>query len=107
MATILDCSIDTLQRNFAAEMKRGKAELCGSLRKAQIKNAISRGNAQMQIWLGRQLLKQTNGSLELTGPEGAPLYPTAPPSLIVEIVTARNPNAPAGQPAPIPTPQKV
>ena len=59
-ARILQCSVDTLTRRYADVTKRGKADLCGSLRKAQVKVAILRENPTMQIWLGKQLLGQKN-----------------------------------------------
>ena len=48
----------TLNYNFKQELLKGKLNLNQSLRKAQIQLALS-GNATMLIWLGRNLLGQT------------------------------------------------
>jgi DNA-binding CsgD family transcriptional regulator len=63
---ILGCSPDTLQRRYAAPLKKGYAKLNMSLRKAQIDTAIKRKNVTMLIWLGKQRLGQRN----LPAPEG-------------------------------------
>jgi hypothetical protein len=48
----------TLSYNFKQELLKGKLNLNQSLRKAQISLALS-GNATMLIWLGRNILGQT------------------------------------------------
>ena len=73
MASILDCSADTLERRFAGVIKRGKQSAKMSLRRAQFTAAMGRPavirdgivvapavapNITMQIWLGKQLLEQ-------------------------------------------------
>jgi hypothetical protein len=40
-----------------AALKKGRAEMCVRLRRAQIDMAMN-GNVLMQIWLGKQLLDQ-------------------------------------------------
>lgn len=57
MATLLGVSSDTLVRNYAESIKRGRAEMKMSLRRLQIKLA-EEGNATMAIWLGKQNLGQ-------------------------------------------------
>lgn len=59
IATMLECSTDTLERRFAAELAKGRASLKFSLRRWQLENAKN-GNATMQIWLGKQYLEQTD-----------------------------------------------
>ena len=49
----------TLNYNFKQEILKGKHNLNCSLRQAQIRLAIS-GNATMLIWLGRNILGQTD-----------------------------------------------
>lgn len=54
------CSPDTIERRFADEIAKGKASLKMSLRKAQIRSALKDKNVTMMIWLGKQLLGQTD-----------------------------------------------
>lgn len=58
IATIVGCSHDTLERRFASEMEKGRSNLRASLRRWQIE-AAKKGNVAMLIWLGKQLLGQT------------------------------------------------
>jgi hypothetical protein len=59
----------TLSYNFKQELLKGKLNLNQSLRKAQISLALS-GNATMLIWLGRNILGQSENPFdsESTGP---------------------------------------
>lgn len=57
IAAVVECSTDTLQRRFAAVMAKGRAQGKTSLRRAQFRLAL-KGNATMQIWLGKQRLGQ-------------------------------------------------
>lgn len=57
MADFFGCSRDTLERRFAAEITKGRANVRISLRRMQIE-AAKRGNVVMQIWLGKQILGQ-------------------------------------------------
>lgn len=54
---------DTLRYNFLAELIKGREHLKQSLRRAQISLALS-GNATMLIWLGRNLLGQTETPID-------------------------------------------
>jgi hypothetical protein len=66
MATFFDCSVDTLERNYAEPIKKGKEKGKISLRRLQYQ-AAQKGNITMMIWLGKQLLGQKDISrLELT-----------------------------------------
>ena len=64
IASILGCSVDTLQRDskfcgiYKTAIDNGKM----SLRRAQYKSAMA-GNATMQIWLGKQILGQSETPL--------------------------------------------
>jgi hypothetical protein len=64
IAQWFDINEDTLRYNFADIMQKGREDLKHSLRRAQIKLALS-GNAVMLIWLGKNILGQqetpTNG----------------------------------------------
>lgn len=67
IASLLKCSVDTLERwckriyskTFAEAYKRLSDGGKESLRRAQYKLAL-KGNATMLIWLGKQVLKQTD-----------------------------------------------
>jgi hypothetical protein len=56
---VVGCSVDTLDRSFAEEMAKGRENLKISLRRWQLESA-KKGNVVMLIWLGKQLLKQTD-----------------------------------------------
>jgi hypothetical protein len=58
IATILGVSVDTLDRRFADEMEKGRSNLRASLRRWQLE-AAKKGNVAMLIWLGKQMLGQT------------------------------------------------
>lgn len=61
MADFLGCSVDTLDRRFAEEIRKGRADLKLSLRRLQIQSA-QKGNVVMMIWLGKQMLGQVERS---------------------------------------------
>ena len=65
-----DCDEDTLKRNFAPILAKGREHLKQTLRQAQIRLALS-GNATMLIWLGKNLLGQSDNPFESEG--NAPL----------------------------------
>jgi hypothetical protein len=52
----------TLRYNFNSELIKGKSQLVQSLRKAQLRTALE-GNATLLIWLGKQLLGQSDNPL--------------------------------------------
>lgn len=63
IATILEASVDTLMNKnnkelFREAIKKGQAECKQSLRRLQFK-AAQNGNVTMLIWLGKQLLGQS------------------------------------------------
>jgi hypothetical protein len=61
IADFLECSVDTVDRRFAEELSKGRADLKMSLRRMQIQSA-QKGNVAMMIWLGKQLLGQVDRS---------------------------------------------
>ena len=64
IADVMGIPERTVRRQGAEAYKKGKAMMKVKLRKAQFKSAID-GNVQAQIWLGRQILAQTdNGTFE-------------------------------------------
>lgn len=54
---------NTLTYNFSVELLKGRESLKHSLRRAQIKLALS-GNATMLIWLGKNILGQSESPLD-------------------------------------------
>jgi hypothetical protein len=57
IASICKCSKDTIERRFAAIIKKGRDNGKMSLRRWQYE-AAQKGNTVMLIWLGKQLLGQ-------------------------------------------------
>lgn len=75
VASFFGVSVDTLSRRegFAEAQESGKANGKISLRRAQMKSALS-GNSRMLTWMGMQLLRQRNQtSSEISGPDGGPI----------------------------------
>jgi hypothetical protein len=58
IAEFLGCSVDTLTRRFAEDLRKQRAGLRIGLRKAQVRVAL-KGNVAMLIWLGKQMLDQS------------------------------------------------
>jgi len=63
IATWFDCNEDTLRNNFSGIIAKGREDLKQSLRRAQIRLALS-GNATMLIWLGKNILGQSDNPLD-------------------------------------------
>ncbi len=67
IAAVLGCSRDLLYKRFSTVLKSGHEELKASLRRWQYVSG-SKGNVTMQIWLGKQLLGQTDHNrIEVSG----------------------------------------
>lgn len=56
IAYVMGCSTDTLIRNYAEYIDKGKAGGRIKLRRAMMRNACENDNATMQIWLSKQWL---------------------------------------------------
>ena len=54
---------NTLRYNFSVELLKGKLQLSQSLRQAQIRLAMN-GNATMLIWLGKNILGQSDNPVD-------------------------------------------
>lgn len=63
IAEFFGCSVDTIERNYAGYLIKGRAALKKSLRKAQI-DAAKLGNSTMLVWLGKQYLGQSDTSID-------------------------------------------
>ncbi|MGA8163871.1 MAG: hypothetical protein WB791_02465 [Waddliaceae bacterium] len=59
ISAVLGCCRDTLYRRFSDTLKKGQDTAKASLRRMQWKSATM-GNVTMQIWLGKNLLGQSN-----------------------------------------------
>jgi hypothetical protein len=71
-AVLLDCSPDTIQRNWHEEWEFGRETCKSSLRAKQVELATC-GNVTMLIWLGKQMLDQSDKQ-EVTGKGGEALF---------------------------------
>lgn len=65
---IVGCSHDTLTRRFKEQLVAGRANGKASLRRKQWEIALG-GNVSMLIWLGKQVLGQTDKLHQTNGPE--------------------------------------
>lgn len=63
MVDIMGVSEDTLKRNFAGIIDKGKAEGKMRLRRKQIEVAMQ-GQPTMLIWLGKQMLGQSESPVQ-------------------------------------------
>jgi len=63
IARWFDMDENTLRYNFSDIMEKGREDLKQSLRRAQIKLALS-GNATMLIWLGKNILGQSENPVD-------------------------------------------
>lgn len=57
IASVMDCSPDTLQRRYAAVIEKGRDKCKMSLKRKQFEIAMG-GNVTMLIWLGKIVLDQ-------------------------------------------------
>jgi len=55
IASVVKCSVDTLERRFAGTIKEGRAEGRASLRREMWK-AVQRGNISMMIFMSKNML---------------------------------------------------
>lgn len=59
IASVVGCCRDTLHRRFSDTLKKGQDTAKVSLRRMQWRSAAT-GNVTMQIWLGKNMLGQSN-----------------------------------------------
>ena len=55
IASVVGCSVDTLERRFADTIKEGRAKGRSSLRR-YMWDAVQKGNITMMIWLSKNML---------------------------------------------------
>ena len=65
IADLFGVARSTVIANYSDAFKQGYAEVKESVRRAQLKLALS-GNATMLIWLGKQMLQQRDHPQEVT-----------------------------------------
>jgi hypothetical protein len=63
IAEVMGVSVDTLQRNFPSFLQKGRARGKAKLRRMQWQ-AAEQGNATMLVWLGKNILGQTDQPLD-------------------------------------------
>lgn len=71
MASFFDINVETLKYNFRDYITKGREETKQALRRAQLKNALG-GNTTMQIWLGKNILGQSDNPIDPTANEPLP-----------------------------------
>jgi len=64
-----DCSVDTLTNRFSELLSKSRENLRTTLRMWQLE-AARKGNVTMQIWLGKQLLGQSDKIEQKINEEG-------------------------------------
>lgn len=64
IAYVMGVSVDTLNRNYSDVIQAGKSQGKVALRRAQWRNALEKNNVTMQIWLGKNVLNQTDAPLD-------------------------------------------
>lgn len=72
IATQVGCSVDTLARRYAVLIQKSREGLKTNLRIWQLE-AAKKGNVAMLIWLGKQMLGQTEKVEQLTKTEIKPI----------------------------------
>ena len=60
IADVAGTSVPTLKKRFSKIIDKGRAEGKKSLRRAQFEAAVEKKDVRMLIWLGKQLLGQTD-----------------------------------------------
>jgi AraC-like DNA-binding protein len=65
IADFFGVSTDTIRRRFREDVSKGKVDVKIRLRKAQLKAAIEDRNPTMLVWLGKNMLNQSDhGAIE-------------------------------------------
>ena len=78
ISAVMGISVDTLSRNYADRIEKGRERGKQSLRRAQFTTALGDAsqkrppNPTMLIWLGKNVLGQADKQ-ELSGPQGGPI----------------------------------
>lgn len=94
IAAVLECSSDTLERNYSEQMANGKAKARASVRRKQFELAM-KGNVTMLIWLGKNMLGQTDKNEVYE--RDTPFSHDVPREAIIERIAGNQPTPPAVQ----------
>jgi len=62
IADFFGCSADLIEKSYSEYLRKGRAEMKMRLRQLQWKSA-EKGNVVMQIWLGKQILGQSENNI--------------------------------------------
>ena len=62
MADFFGCSPDLLEKSYSEYLRKGRSQMKMRLRQLQWKSA-EKGNVVMQIWLGKQVLGQSENTI--------------------------------------------
>ena len=62
IADFYGCSADLIEKSYSEFLTKGRAEMKMRLRQLQWKSA-TKGNVVMQIWLGKQILGQSENTI--------------------------------------------
>jgi hypothetical protein len=60
---VMDCSVDTLKRNYAEIINKGQAQGNIKLRRAMWRNALENDHAVMQIYLSKNVLGMSDNPI--------------------------------------------
>ena len=60
IAYIMGVSREVIDRRYTEDVELGRAQGKLALRRAQWRNAVEKDNVSMQIWLGKNVLSQTD-----------------------------------------------
>lgn len=68
------CGVDegTIRHRFSEILTKARSSMKKRLRQVQYRQAVDEGNTTMLIWLGKQMLGQSDKS-ELSGPDKGPI----------------------------------
>ena len=89
IASVVGCSVDTLERRFAEPIKKAKDKGKSSLRRHQWE-AAQKGNITMLIWLGKQLLGQRDQAVIEAKPSGLEEYGAISSQDLLKLVKSGN-----------------
>ena len=64
MATVLNCSKDTIERNYAIACEKGRSKMRNGIKRKQIEVAMD-GSVPMLIWVGKQWCEQRDSRQEV------------------------------------------
>lgn len=85
IADFFGCSPETIERRFAPELTKGRAQVRISLRRWQLE-AARKGNATLLVWLGKQMLGQRDKSEEELEVEKKALAQTLSKEDLAEVI---------------------